>query len=92
MSTARALQNYLQQASIVNVSDQTIRKRLYEGGLRGRHHLVYPVFSVWHSGDQLAIAIEYQNWQNHQSSKFCLNTCDRCERLWRSCGEHYVCL
>ena len=34
MSTARALQNELQQATGVNVSDQTIRNRLHEGGLR----------------------------------------------------------
>jgi len=31
MSTARALQNDLQQATGVNVSDQTIRNRLHEG-------------------------------------------------------------
>ncbi len=30
MSTARALQNYLQQANGVNVSDKTIRNRLHE--------------------------------------------------------------
>ncbi len=34
MCTARALQNDLQQATGVNVSDQTIRNRLHEGGLR----------------------------------------------------------
>jgi len=34
MSTARALKNDLKQATGVNVSDQTIRNRLNEGGLR----------------------------------------------------------
>ena len=36
LSTARALQNDLQQATGVNVSAQTIRNRLHEGGLRAR--------------------------------------------------------
>ena len=34
LSTAHALQNDLQQATGVNVSAQTIRNRLHEGGLR----------------------------------------------------------
>jgi len=54
MSTARALQIDLQQATGVNVSDQTIRNRLHEGGLRARCPLVVPVFTAstveldWH--------------------------------------------
>ncbi len=58
MRTARALQNGLQQATGVNVSDQTIRNRLHEGGLRARRVLVGPVFTAWH---RLAFAIEHQN-------------------------------
>ncbi len=50
MSTARALQNYLQQANGVNVSDKTIRNRLHECGLRARRLLVGPVLTVRHHG------------------------------------------
>ncbi len=48
MSTARALQNDLQYATDVNVSDQTIRNRLHESGLRVRHSLVGPVLTALH--------------------------------------------
>ncbi len=63
MSTARTLQNDLQRATGVNVSDQTIRNRLHEGGLRARRPLVGPVLTAWHRGARLAFAIEHQNWQ-----------------------------
>ncbi len=63
MSTARALQNDLKQATGVNVSDQTIRNRLHEGGLRARRPLVGPVLTAWQCGARLTFAIEHQNWQ-----------------------------
>ncbi len=50
MSTARALQNDIEQATGVNVSDQTIRNRLHEGGLRARRSLVGTVLIAWHRG------------------------------------------
>ncbi|KAK3521550.1 hypothetical protein QTP70_013078 [Hemibagrus guttatus] len=98
MSTARALQNDFQQATGVNVSDQKIRNRLQEGGLRAQHPLVGTVLTARHRGARLAFAIEHQNWQVHHwcpvlftdESRFTLSTCDRCERVWRSRGEHYA--
>ncbi len=83
MSTARALQNDPQQATCVNISDQTIRNRLHEGGLRARHPLVGPVLTARHRGAWLAFAIEHQNWQTvpvlfTDESRFTLSTCDRC--------------
>ena len=63
MSTARALQNDLQQATGVNVSAQTIRKRICEGGLRERRPVVGPVLTAQHCGARLAFAREHQNWQ-----------------------------
>ncbi len=58
MSTARALQNDLQQATGVNVSDQTIRNGLHEGGLRDRRPLVGPVLTARHREARLAFTIE----------------------------------
>ncbi|MCJ8737365.1 hypothetical protein PDJAM_G00023040 [Pangasius djambal] len=62
-STARALQNDLQQATGVNVSDQTVRNRLHEGGMRARRPLVGPVLTAQHHAARLAFAREHQNWQ-----------------------------
>ncbi len=87
MSTARAIQNYLQQATGVNVSDKTIRNRLHEGGLRARCPLVGPVLIARHHGARFAI--EHQNWQVchwrpvlfTDESRFTLSTCDRREMV-----------
>ena len=57
MSTARALQNDLQQATGVNVSDQTVRNRLHGGGLRVRRPLVCSVLTARLCGARLAFSI-----------------------------------
>ena len=98
LSTARALQNDLQQATGVTVSAQTIRNRLHEGGLRARRPVVCPVLTAQHRGARLAFAIEHQNWHVRHwrpvlftdESRFTLSTCDRRERVWRSQGERYA--
>ncbi len=59
MSTARALQNDLQQATDVNVFDQTIRNRRYEVDLRAWRLLVGPVLTAQHRVARLEFAIEH---------------------------------
>ena len=98
LSTARALQNDLQRATGVNVSTQTIRNRLHEGGLRARRPVVGPVLTAQHHGARLAFAQEHQNWQVRHwrpvlftdESRFTLSTCDSHERVWRRQGERNV--
>ncbi|TWW73864.1 Transposable element [Takifugu flavidus] len=98
MSTARALENDLQQATGVNVSDQTIRNRLHEGGLRARRPAVGPVLTAQHHRARLAFAIDHQNWQLchwrpvlfTDESRINLSTCDRQGRVWRCRGDHYA--
>ncbi|KAI4902032.1 hypothetical protein NFI96_009942 [Prochilodus magdalenae] len=87
-----------QSPTAVNVSDQTIRNRPHEGGLRARRPIVGPVLTGQHRRARLAFATEHQNWQiRHRrlvlftdESRFYLSTCDRRDRLWRRCGECYA--
>ncbi|KAI4903409.1 hypothetical protein NFI96_025899, partial [Prochilodus magdalenae] len=82
----------------VNVSDQTIRNRPHEGGLRARRPVVGPVLTGQHRRARMAFATEHQNWQIcHRclvlftdESRFYLSTCDGRHRLWRRGGECYA--
>ena len=58
-STARALQNDCQWATCVHGSDQTIRNRLHEGGMRPRYPGVRPVLTAQHHATRLAFAREH---------------------------------
>lgn len=94
-STAKALQNNLQQATDVVVCAQTGRNRLHEGGVRAQRSQVGVALTAKRHTGRLAFAREHQDWQIHHwhpvifadESRFTLSTCDRRGRVWSCCGE-----
>ncbi|KAI4875026.1 hypothetical protein NFI96_013615, partial [Prochilodus magdalenae] len=94
-STARALQNDLQQATNVHVSAQTVRNRLHEDGMRVRHPQMGVVLTAQHRAGHLAFSREHQDWQIHHwrpvlftdESRFTQSPCDRRDGVWRRRGE-----
>ncbi|KAI4881850.1 hypothetical protein NFI96_026641 [Prochilodus magdalenae] len=89
-STARALQNDLQQAT-VHVSAQTLRNRPHEDGMRARRTQMGVVLTAQHRAGRLAFAREH--WRPvlfTDESRFYLSTCDKRGRLWRCRGECYA--
>ncbi|KAI4894222.1 hypothetical protein NFI96_027092 [Prochilodus magdalenae] len=91
-------EEHCQSPTAVTVSDQTIRNRPHEGGLRARRPVGGPVLTGQHRRARLAFATEHQNWQiRHRrlvlftdESRVYLSTCDRRDRLWRRHGECYA--
>ena len=83
-STARALQNDLQQATNVRVSAQTVRNRIHESGMRARRPQVGPELTAQHRAARLTFSREHLGWQIRQwrpvlftdESRFTLNTCE----------------
>ena len=95
---ARALQNELLNATNVSVSDQTIRNRLHEAGLRSRSEAVRPTLTPAHRLRRRQFVAQHQQWTRNQwarvlftdESRFTLRFNDGRIRVWRRPGERYA--
>ena len=98
MRTARALEIDFRRATAVHLSDQTVRNRLHELGMRARRPARCPILTVEHRTARLNFAREHQNWQLRHwmpvlftdESRFSVSTNDRRARVWRRQGERYA--
>ena len=97
MSTARAVDIDFRRATAVHLSDQTVRNRLHEDGMRARRPARCPILTAQHRVQRLNLAHEHQNWQLRHwrpalftdESRFTVSTNDRRSRVWRRQGERY---
>ena len=95
MSTARALEIDFRRATTVHLSDQTVRNRLHEDGMRARRPARGPIRTAQHRVQRLNFAHEHQNWQlRHRrpvlftyESRFTVSANDRPARVWIRQGE-----
>ena len=97
MSTARALEIDFRLATTVHLSDQSVRNRLHEDGMRAIRPARGPILTSQHRVQRLHFAHEQHNWQHRHwrpvlfkdESRFTVSTNDRPARVWRRQGERY---
>lgn len=93
--TAVKTRSVLQEVRGTNISERTVRRRLYEVGLKSYVPIKAPRLQRHHRVARLNFGREHQNWNDDQWSKilftdesrFCVNSIDGRERLYRRQGE-----
>lgn len=93
--TAVQSSNQLEEVRETRVSERTVRRRLNEAGLKARRTKKAPQLQRRHRVARLAFARQYENWNEDQwrnvlftdESRFCVNSIDGRERVYRRAGE-----
>lgn len=96
--TASNLRRDLRAAANVNISEQTVRRRLHEFGLRSRVPAVRPRLTQAHKVARLDFCRRHERWTRQQwanvlfsdESRFSLVHNDGRMRVWRRPGERFV--
>lgn len=96
-STARELQNELSRATGTRISDQTVRNRLRESGLRSRRPVQVPRLTLRHKRNRMQFARAHRRWQLQNwrrvlfsdESKFTLFGNDGRARVFRRRNERF---
>ena len=93
--SARKVVNQLRAATGTRVSAQTIRRRLYRGGLRTRRPYVGVPLTRRHRQDRVNWARNHRRWTQWNNilftdeSRFTVDFADGRARVWRRSGERY---
>ena len=82
----------------VQISGQTVRRRLRESGLRARRPVVGPILKQRHRTARLVWARARRRWRRHawqhilfsDKSRFSLRLSDGRYRVYRRRGEHFT--
>ena len=96
MSTARSLEIDFRRATTVHLSDQTVRNRLHEDGMRARRPARGHILTAQHRVQRLNFAHEHHNWQLRHwrpvlftdESRCTVSTNNRRARVWRRQGAN----
>lgn len=93
---ATQLSNGFQGATGVDISTQTVRRRLRESNLKPRKPARFPKLTIQHKRNRIIWAQEHRNWNDEwatclftDESKFTLFSTDGRMRVWREPGQRY---
>lgn len=94
---ASELVEHVREVNNVNISQNTVRRRLHEVNLRARRPARHPTLSIEHKRNRLYFCREHLNWNLNQwsnclftdESRFKLKGADGRTRIWREKGERY---
>lgn len=97
-STASQVNHVLRNETGVHISNQTVRRRLHESGLRARRRAACPLLKPQHRITRLRWAQDHQNWGIAEwnrclfsdESKFNLFRSDGRVLVWRGRNERFV--
>lgn len=96
--TAVQIRNNLRDVRNINVSVNTVRRRLAEQNLFSRRLVVVPLLTRRHHVTRLNFAVKHRNWTYtdwskilfSDESRFCLYSPDGRERVYRRDGERFA--
>ena len=98
LNLARSLRNSLQNATGVHVSVQTVWNSLHADGLNARRPAVVPRLTPRRRQMRMTFCHAHVDWNtdawscvlSSDESRFCVTLNDRCQRVWRTCGERFA--
>jgi transposase len=96
--SAVTARNRLLEVRNVNVCENTVRRRLHENNLKSYRPATGPKLHRHHRVARLNYARDHSNWNVNQwsnvlfsdESRFCINSPDGREKVWRRPGERFA--